>query len=65
MVAGQDILRVEGKHIVRLTYVADIGDEPVVLDSENTEFKWVTNNELHHLDGLDPYLGELVKSGGV
>lgn len=61
LVAAQDILQVEGKHIVRLTYVADTRNEQVVLDSENTEFAWVTKDELKNLEGLDPYLGELVK----
>lgn len=62
LVAAQDILRVEGKHIVRLTYVADTADELVVLDSENTEYIWVSMDELKSLEDLDPYLEELVKS---
>lgn len=61
LVAAQDILRVEGKHIVRLTYVADTGSEPVNLDSENTEYKWVTKKEIGVIEGLDPYLNELVQ----
>lgn len=63
LIAAQDILRVEGKHIVRLTYVADTGNEPVILDSENTEFTWVTTGQIKSLEELDPYLEELVGNG--
>lgn len=60
LIAAQDILRVEGKHIVRLTYVADTEDEPVELDSENSEYIWIKSEEIQNLDNLDPYLNELV-----
>ncbi len=61
LVAAQDILRIEGKHVVRLTYTADVEDEEIILDSENVEFIWTSPEELKTLNEMDPYLQELVK----
>jgi ADP-ribose pyrophosphatase YjhB (NUDIX family) len=62
LIAAQDILHRAGKHVVRLTYVATaIGD--VVIDiAENTEFKWLTIEELRVQDELDVFVKELVDS---
>ena len=66
LVAAQDILRIAGKHVVRLTYTADTKNEKVVLDkNENTEYVWVTSKELESQPGLDTYLDEMVRSGTV
>ena len=59
LIAAQDILRVPGKHIVRLTYTARIDGEPK-LDSDNTEFKWFAREELESLENLDVYFKELL-----
>ena len=44
LMAAQDILRVPGKHIVRLTYLGNIEGEPKI-DHESLEYKWFTGEE--------------------
>ncbi len=61
LVAAQDILRLEGKHIVRLSYVAEAGGELVLDQSEHTEHKWVTVEEIKKQDKLDIYVKEIVE----
>lgn len=57
LVYAQDILKVPGKHIVRLTYTGTIEGEPQ-LDEEHTEFKWFTKDEISNLENLDQFLNE-------
>ena len=59
LVAAQDILRVPGRHVVRLTYTATIDGEPK-LDDDHTEFKWFEKSELKNLENLDIYFKELL-----
>jgi len=61
LVAAQDILRVEGKHIVRLTYIGETDGE-VKLNEENTDFKWVTLDELKGTKDLDEYFKEILNN---
>lgn len=43
IVGVQDILRVPGKHTVRITYVGSVEDGEIVLDpKEHTEYKWLS-----------------------
>lgn len=60
-VAAQDILRVAGKHVVRLTYVVAIEGEPK-LNEEHTEYKWFTLEEMKKISEkeLDIYFKELL-----
>ncbi len=64
LMAAQDILRVPGRHIVRLTYVGNNEGEPKI-DEESTEYKWFTAEEIKALtyDELDIYFKELVEKG--
>ena len=59
---AQDILRVPGKHTVRLTYTAR-ADGEIKLDSiEHTEYRWATLDELaqlYHDKFLDDPLEQL------
>ncbi|MCP6719765.1 MAG: NUDIX hydrolase [Patescibacteria group bacterium] len=64
LIAAQDILRVSGRHVVRLTYVADINGEPT-LDGDHMEFKWFTKGELENLEDLDVYFKEVLDRGLV
>lgn len=64
LIAAQDILRVPGRHVVRLTYTAHIDGEPQ-LDGDHTEFKWFTAPELKNLENLDDYFKELLESSMV
>src|SRR3989338_7785419 len=61
LVAAQDILRVPGKHVVRLTYTGTIEGEPRI-DTDHLEFKWFTLEELKSLSQaeLDSYFRELL-----
>jgi ADP-ribose pyrophosphatase YjhB (NUDIX family) len=64
LMAAQDILRVPGRHVVRLTYMGQIDGEPSI-DEESTEYKWFTADEIKVLtyDELDIYFKELVEKG--
>lgn len=63
LIAAQDILRIAEKHVVRLTYTADVKDEKVILDiNENTDYVWLTLEELRKQPNLEPYLKELVNA---
>lgn len=58
----QDILRVRGRHTIRITYLA-LCDKPfnVVIDpKEHETFRWVTLEELHTLRH-DVYLNEVIE----
>lgn len=63
--AAQDILRAEGKHVVRLTYTGDAIGEIVLDTSENDTYRWFTKKELIHLDDVDIYFKELLDKGLV
>ena len=64
LIAAQDILRIPGRHVVRLTYTAHIDGEPK-LGADHTEFKWFTGPELKTLENLDSYFKELLDKGVV
>jgi 8-oxo-dGTP diphosphatase len=60
LIAAQDILRVPGRHVVRLTYSGTIDGEPHPDGEENTEFRWLTLEELNGLEHFDIYAKELL-----
>lgn len=60
LIAAQDILRVPGRHVVRLTYTAAIDGEPEI-DEESLEHAWFTLEELKNLDNLDLYFKEILR----
>jgi 8-oxo-dGTP diphosphatase len=64
LIAAQDILRVPGKHVVRLTYTGTIEGEPK-LDNDHTEFNWFTKEELQNVEELDIYLKELLDNDKI
>lgn len=59
LVAAQDILKVPGKHVVRLTYVGELEGEPQ-LDDEHTEAGWFTPDEMQTMENLDQFLNEVL-----
>ncbi len=61
LVAAQDILRAEGRHVVRLTYVGEIDGEPKI-DNDHLEAKWFTAEEIKKLgeSELDLFFKELL-----
>ena len=62
LVAAQDILRIPGRHVVRLTYVGDIEGEPKLDPNEHSDFGWFTLEEIRNLEGLDLYFKEVLNS---
>lgn len=63
LIAAQDILRVPGKHVVRLTYVGVIEGEPKLDTEENIEYKWATLDEIRAIADMDSYFKELLEQG--
>lgn len=61
LIAAQDILRVPGKHVVRLTYTGNTKGEPAISE-ESLEFGWFTADEIRGMssDELDIYFKELL-----
>ncbi len=61
LIAAQDILRVPGRHVVRLTYTASISGEPQI-DEDHLEWKWFKMEEIRKMTGeeLDIYFKELL-----
>ena len=62
LVGAQDILKVPGRHVVRLTYTANISGEPK-LNSDHTDFKWLILEEMKQFADLDVYFKELLEKG--
>lgn len=63
LVGAQDILKVPGRHIVRLTYLGEISGEPV-MDEENTEHVWMTKEQIKNLPvgTLDSFFNQLLET---
>jgi len=64
LVGAQDILRVPGKHIVRLTYTGNTEGEPAISE-ESLEFGWFTADEMRAFSEaeIDIYVKELLDKG--
>ncbi len=66
LMAAQDILKVPGRHVVRLTYIGEIEGEPQI-DEESLEAGWFTAEEIKNMDKglLDNFFKELVDTGAI
>src|SRR3989344_8385178 len=62
LIAAQDIMRITGRHVVRLTYLGTIEGRPTLDAEENDEYKWFSRGELEEIQGLDRYLKELLET---
>ncbi len=64
LIAAQDILRVSGKDVVRLTYTGEIEGNPQV-DGDHLECRWFSLEEIKEMDSkeLDNYFKELLDKG--
>ena len=60
LIAAQDILRGNGRHVVRLTYVGKARGVVKLDTSENDMYKWYSWEELRTLDDVDVYFKELL-----
>lgn len=65
LIAAQDILRVPGRHVVRLTYVGSASGVPQIDGIEHTECKWFSMDELKSLPGLDIYFKEVLEKNSL
>lgn len=61
LIGAQDIIRLPEKHIVRLTFFANASGTPV-LDTEHTDFKWVTREEMKSIKKLDEFTREILEN---
>lgn len=59
LIFAQDILRPE-RHVVRLSYIAEVSGEPALDTTENVEFKWLSVEEMRAHDDLDIYVKEIL-----
>jgi ADP-ribose pyrophosphatase YjhB (NUDIX family) len=61
LIFAQDILRIPGRHVVRLTYVGHINGKPK-LDGDHIEYGWFTKKELKKIPNreLDTYFKEVL-----
>jgi ADP-ribose pyrophosphatase YjhB (NUDIX family) len=66
LIAAQDILRVPGRHVVRLTYKGITSGEPKI-DEESLEYGWFTADQIRAMSGeeLDIYFKELLDKGSL
>ncbi len=65
LIVAQDILRVPGRHVVRLTYIGNGSGEPRLDGDEHTEFRWFSREELKNLEGLDIYFKEVLEKNNL
>lgn len=63
LIAAQDILKWTDKHVVRLTYVAAAEGDLVLDTSENTDYVWLTLEELKSQTDLDVYVKDVIDKG--
>jgi ADP-ribose pyrophosphatase YjhB (NUDIX family) len=62
LVAAQDILRVPGRHVVRLTYLGRASGE-LKLSEEHDAYRWFSLAEIEADEKGDPYLKEILAQG--
>lgn len=60
LIAAQDILRSPGKHVVRLTYIAETNESAPTLSDEHDACGWFTLAEIQQLEGFDMYAKEVL-----
>lgn len=63
VIYAQDILTGSGRHIVRITYLAETLGGEVILDDDHEAYKWLSMEEIDELKGLDGYFKQLIDSG--
>lgn len=60
LVAAQDIMPNDTKHVVRLTYIGTIDGNIKLDESENDKYQWYSGEELKKLEDVDIYFKELL-----
>jgi 8-oxo-dGTP pyrophosphatase MutT (NUDIX family) len=59
LIEAQDILRIEDKHVVRLTYIGE-ADGEVILSDEHDQYGWFSVDEMDKLEPMDIYFKEVI-----
>jgi len=65
LIAAQDILRIAGKHVVRLTYLGQINGEITLDQQEHDNYQWFDLDEIKKRNDVDLYFMELLNNGTV
>ena len=62
ILAAQDILRIKGRHVVRISYLGVASGKVKLDEDENMEYKWFTPCELRKLPkkSLDMYFAKVI-----
>jgi len=61
LIYAQDIISETYGHIVRLTYVGKSDGKIVLDEEENTDYKWLSIDEMKSLEDLDVYVKEVIE----
>lgn len=61
LITAQDILKIQDKHIVRLTYKG-MADGEVKLSDEHSECRWLSLEEISKLEPMDKYFKEILNN---
>ena len=62
LIGAQDILK-NGRHVVRLTYIAEADGKKPQLSDEHDEYAWLSLEEIRSREDFDKYLRELLATG--
>lgn len=62
LLAAQDMIWPDKRHVVRIEYIADVEGEPV-LSEEHDAYGWFTYEEMKTLDKMDDYIKKLLDAG--
>lgn len=65
LLGAQDILRIPGRHVVRLTYLLSASGEVVIDQEEHDDFKWLDLDEVLNIEKLDIYVKELLTNSSL
>jgi len=60
LVAAQGVLRIMGRHVIRLTYLGEASGKVVLAAAESDKSGWFSLDEIGRFDDLDFYLKELL-----
>lgn len=63
LLAAQDILKLAGRHVVRLTYTCEATGEVVLDTDESDDFRWFSAEEILKLEDINFYFKELLTKG--
>ncbi len=60
IIAAQDIFPTDDRHVVRISYQAEVEGVVMLDTSENTEYLWLSLEEMKKQSDLDKYVQEIL-----